>query len=1163
MRKYILIAVWSLLGLALFSGTVHGEGVYRISTYDEDDGDDYGSLGSKASGYQPLPAWVQELDTEITWQAWAGPKVNDSGDIVFTTKEEFADSLADNEQRRDVYQKTVNGAMENVEYVSDERAQEVVVYGTLVVSVRTDDNGDQVIYFRTKGISDSEVTWTVQDFTKLRYLNLRGINGEAYLTFAAGESDSDTLDVQVQKFVFGSSGTWERDGTVKEVSSTLSGHSFYASVARQGEPVVFENSDTVHLWQDGSRSEIGAGSQPVVSADGSRVFYVSPQDELEAYDVENDTTSHLYFNGRIPASSPDSSARGRYVVFRSSSTDILPSVDNGEAQIFVFDTKARNMACVSVDSAGQEGSTPSFTPSISPNGRLVVFTTKAPNLTANSNDTYQVVSAATPFRRAFTKCNKDTETSFTLPVERVCANPADVRVIVPAPAQSLADTFHGTLYTGDTEYSGEWLDADASITYVPDGGYTGSETLLYQVKDSSGTMYTDTHNLRVRDYSEKIMQRITDSLSNNAPLKQDDRVAISGKGRWVAYTTTSGSGTTLKLTDTRHSLTYDIFSHSNFVSLHPVLSADGSLLVFSVGNTLYQCDLGTGAGQPQDHTEELATITDGSTYAVNKHGNFVVYVDSDGVQLLDRTQDNTVTTITTSGYAPAIAANGNAVAFADGETVQVHYTEANGSFTNGPVKSFDAGTTNLSMLDLSSNGRFMSFKADTEIEVLDWLNTDGPTVFQTLSSNMPALAGVGGYVYTQVSSGSTMQAYRYDPTDGDLTLLSEESDGTNASADSFRGELTADGYKAIFASNADLTDAGDSERDVFSVNLGPRQETEASSLNVATEQILEDGNPAEIRVVPDTDKTITDLNIRISEAPDHGTVEYKFGEDLVWLEYEPTEDDYNGQDSFTVKARDKEGIETEKTITVEVQAVDDAPRWKASADDLSVLAYDSEDTSVDLNSLIEEVDGDPIIWEKMAGSGSLSGSVLDIDAHRAVTTVRVKDDTEAGKTSPEKTFVIAGALEGWNMLSFPIPLLESEKVTVTDATSSPLWYWEDGTYQAVSEDSSSSDYLEGLEAQNGFWLFNSAYDYAYVLPVNPTNDYDATIELTPGWNLVGAGGYGEKCQIPGGLEDVPIWGWDVGKMSYEQPNESLNTLSGYWIYNENDSSQTIELDLGE
>ena len=76
------------------------------------------------------------------------------------------------------------------------------------------------------------------------------------------------------------------------------------------------------------------------------------------------------------------SADGRFVVFYSTATDLVPGDDNGAADVFVRILATGKTRIVSVSSAGAIGDAESWDPAISADGRYVTFGSLASNLVA-------------------------------------------------------------------------------------------------------------------------------------------------------------------------------------------------------------------------------------------------------------------------------------------------------------------------------------------------------------------------------------------------------------------------------------------------------------------------------------------------------------------------------------------------------------------------------------------------------------------------------------------------------------------------------------------------------------------------------------------------------------------------------------------------------------
>ena len=83
---------------------------------------------------------------------------------------------------------------------------------------------------------------------------------------------------------------------------------------------------------------------------------------------------------------PSVSKNGRFVVYSSRATNLVTGDTNASADIFVFDRVAGQNVRVSVDNTGAQGNGDSEFASISATGRYVVFTSRATNLVVGQVD---------------------------------------------------------------------------------------------------------------------------------------------------------------------------------------------------------------------------------------------------------------------------------------------------------------------------------------------------------------------------------------------------------------------------------------------------------------------------------------------------------------------------------------------------------------------------------------------------------------------------------------------------------------------------------------------------------------------------------------------------------------------------------------------------------
>ncbi|MCS7465424.1 S8 family serine peptidase [Stieleria sp. ICT_E10.1] len=157
------------------------------------------------------------------------------------------------------------------------------------------------------------------------------------------------------------------------------------------------SADTVERVSINGAGESGNANSfsPSLSGDGRFVTFVSDANNLVADDT-NDASDVFVFDrstgeiqrisigrtgveGNAYSDSPALSVDGRYVTFRSFSSNLVPDDKNGSTDIFVYDRSTGSIERVSVSDAGGEGNHHSNFPSLSPDGRSVAFASQAEN----------------------------------------------------------------------------------------------------------------------------------------------------------------------------------------------------------------------------------------------------------------------------------------------------------------------------------------------------------------------------------------------------------------------------------------------------------------------------------------------------------------------------------------------------------------------------------------------------------------------------------------------------------------------------------------------------------------------------------------------------------------------------------------------------------------
>ncbi len=188
-------------------------------------------------------------------------------------------------------------------------------------------------------------------------------------------------------------------GAASSTFPAVAGVTYYFQITGpiQGGQLVFTLSPvaTTSLVSGGPDSTSGPGysDRPALSADGRYVaFYgrspnLDPRCPCEAQVYVRDLATGKTVlasestDGRIGnhvSVEPDISADGRYVVFHSLATNLVPGDTNGLSDVFVRDMVARQTTRVSVTSNG--GQANGFWSHISATGRYVVFASDAEEL---------------------------------------------------------------------------------------------------------------------------------------------------------------------------------------------------------------------------------------------------------------------------------------------------------------------------------------------------------------------------------------------------------------------------------------------------------------------------------------------------------------------------------------------------------------------------------------------------------------------------------------------------------------------------------------------------------------------------------------------------------------------------------------------------------------
>jgi Tol biopolymer transport system component len=165
-------------------------------------------------------------------------------------------------------------------------------------------------------------------------------------------------------------------------------------------------------------------------------------------------TSGAQANGpsRSVAVTPD----GRFVLFDSTATGLVPGDTNGHADVFVRDRRSGRTSRVSLGTGGRQANGASFGQSITPDGRFVVFISAATNLTGTAD----------------TNAESDV-------FVRDRARGTTSRVSVPPGGGQFHDGSFGGLAGGQISANGRWVAFGEALPLRPTGCCAGERTFVH------------------------------------------------------------------------------------------------------------------------------------------------------------------------------------------------------------------------------------------------------------------------------------------------------------------------------------------------------------------------------------------------------------------------------------------------------------------------------------------------------------------------------------------------------------------------------------------------------------------------------------------------------------------------------------------------------------
>ena len=150
-------------------------------------------------------------------------------------------------------------------------------------------------------------------------------------------------------------------------------------------PVISIRSENSHeiSWVTGG--QLDRSSHPSTDLDGNLVVFESFDVNATQIFLQNISTSQItrITNGNGSSYAPKISGDGRYIVFHSFASNLVPGDNNNHADIFIYYVFSGYIAKISNNVSGFDGNEGSFYPSINFDGSRIVFESEATNLDLN------------------------------------------------------------------------------------------------------------------------------------------------------------------------------------------------------------------------------------------------------------------------------------------------------------------------------------------------------------------------------------------------------------------------------------------------------------------------------------------------------------------------------------------------------------------------------------------------------------------------------------------------------------------------------------------------------------------------------------------------------------------------------------------------------------
>lgn len=324
-----------------------------------------------------------------------------------------------------------------------------------------------------------------------------------------------------------------------------------------------QQTSRISLAFDGSEPDHQA-LWPSISGDGRYVAFQSHASNLIAHD-ENFTTDVFVHDRETEKTTrvsiatggteadkesayPSISADGRYVVFASQATNLVPEDTNEKTDIFVHDRETRETSRVSVATDGTEGNDISLYPSISGHGRYVAFSSRASTLVAacgdgNAWDIFMHDRMTSETRCIAGDPDFDPENGSSISASvsadgRYVAFLSSYATLVPQDTNEFRDIFVYEITSGKISRASVASDGTESNNHSSQPSISADGRYVAFTSNATNLVSGDTNadaDIFVHDRTTGQTTRVSLGAGNTEGNDTSYEPSISGNGRYVAF----------------------------------------------------------------------------------------------------------------------------------------------------------------------------------------------------------------------------------------------------------------------------------------------------------------------------------------------------------------------------------------------------------------------------------------------------------------------------------------------------------------------------------------------------------------------------------------------------------------------------------------------------